>query len=316
MKTITLIFSCSIAFLTLAQSQLGNGNMEQWDNVGAPTEEPKNWNSFKTGTGPFAGFANKQVERSTSIRAGATGMYCARIWSTSVLGIVANGNLTLGRINLGSSTPANAANYNFSLTSDTLFSETCNLVPDSLVFWAKYTQAGGGNQNARMNALVHDAYQLHDPVDAASQPHILAQAELNYPSTNSAWMRFSVPFVPTANAGLVPAFILATFTTNSTPGGGANNDEVLIDDIQLVYNPSGAGIKENTVPSFSVNYTEGNLYLHGVQEGKLRILSLNGTELFNGWANEKVALQLPSGVFIAQMIREDGKYSVVKFAVN
>ena len=67
MKKITFVLLGFLSFHSLAQSQIGNGNMEQWDNVGAPNEEPRNWNSFKSGTGNFAGFANKQIERSPNI---------------------------------------------------------------------------------------------------------------------------------------------------------------------------------------------------------------------------------------------------------
>ena len=316
MKKITLVVSCFLSVLTCAHAQIGNGDMELWENVGAPTEEPNNWSSFKTGSGNFAGFANKQIERSSNVRAGATGAYAARIWSTSVLGIVANGTMTCGRVNMGSTTPSNPANYNYSQTNDDQFSEVCTTLPDSLVFWAKYTQAGGGNQTARVHALVHDAYDAHDPIDANSQSHVIATAELDYSPTNGEWVRFSVPFVPTANTGLVPAFILTTFATNSTPGGGAANDEVLLDDISLVYNGSGAGVNEPSAANFSVNYTEGKMYLHGAVKGQLRILALNGQVVFDGDAQEVLPLSLVSGFYIAQLQGLNGKSTSVKFSAN
>ena len=71
--TITAILFSS--FTLSAQQQIGNSNMEAWDNVGAQTEEPTNWNSFKTGSGGLVTFATQQVQRSTSIRSGATGSY-------------------------------------------------------------------------------------------------------------------------------------------------------------------------------------------------------------------------------------------------
>ena len=74
--------------------------MEAWDNIGAATEEPTNWNGFKTASGGLSGFASQQVFRSTAIRSGASGMYCARIFSKSILGIVANGTLTLEQIRM------------------------------------------------------------------------------------------------------------------------------------------------------------------------------------------------------------------------
>jgi PKD repeat protein len=189
-----------------------------------------------SGTGGLSGFASQQVQRSTNVRAGATGTYSARIWSKSTLGIVANGNLTLGQINMGSSTPSSASNYNFSKQSDANFNEAITDRPDSIVFWVRYTQAGGGVQNARMHAILHSAYDLRDPIDANSSPYVVATAALNYPATAGAWVRKSVPFVYSGAASTVN-YILLTFTTNQTPGGGAANDEVLIDDVELIYVP-------------------------------------------------------------------------------
>ncbi len=229
----TLLF---FALNGLSQTQIGNSGMETWTNLGATTEEPTNWNSFLSGQGGLVGFASQQVQRSAIVRAGATGTYSARVWAKSVLGIVANGNMTIGRINMGSSTPANSANYNISLQADANYSEAITDRPDSIVFWVRYTQGGGGVQNARMHAILHDAYDLRDPIDANSVPHVVADATLNYPATAGAWVRKSVPFVYSGAASTVN-YILVTFTTNQTPGGGAANDEVLIDDVELIYVP-------------------------------------------------------------------------------
>lgn len=315
MKITTLAFGFLLSAFAFGQSQIGNSNLESWSNVGAPTEEPNNWNGFKTGIGTFSGFANKQLERSTSIRPGATGMYCARIWSTSVLGITANGTMTCGRINMGSSTPANAANYNYSIIADTNFSEPCMSVPDSIVFWAKYTQAGSGNQQARIHAIVHDAYDTRDPIDANSQPHVLGDAVLNFSPTNGTWARFSTPFTMSANMGLTPEFILVTFATNSVPGGGAANDEVLIDDIELIYN-SGAGINEVKTPSFLVNYENGMLQVFGGVQGELTVINLQGQQVFVGKVTSPLTLNLNSGVYIAQIKGQNGLISAQKFIVK
>jgi PKD repeat protein len=225
-----------LALNGLSQTQIGNSGMETWTNLGASTEEPTNWNSFMSGTGGLSGFASQQVQRSTNVRAGATGTYSARVWAKSTLGIVANGNLTLGQINMGSSTPSSSSNYNFSKQADANFNEAISDRPDSIVFWVRYTQAGGGVQNARMHAILHDAYDLRDPIDANSTSHVVATAALNYPATAGAWVRKSVPFVYSGAASTVN-YILVTFTTNQTPGGGAANDEVLIDDVELIYVP-------------------------------------------------------------------------------
>ena len=55
----TFIF-CFIAFSLssfFAQQQIANSNMEEWDNIGAATEEPTNWNGFKSASGGLSAFA-------------------------------------------------------------------------------------------------------------------------------------------------------------------------------------------------------------------------------------------------------------------
>jgi hypothetical protein len=81
MRKITLNILLFSSLSVFAQQQIGNSNMESWDNVGQSTEEPVNWNSFKTGTGGLSGAGSQQVGRSTSIRSGASGDYCARIYA-------------------------------------------------------------------------------------------------------------------------------------------------------------------------------------------------------------------------------------------
>jgi len=236
MKKFTLNILLFSSLSVFAQQQIGNSNMENWDNVGQQTEEPTNWNSFKTGTGSLVSFGSQQVGRSTSIRSGATGSYCARIYAKSTLGVVANGLLTVGQVNMGSSTASSPDNYNFTKTSDANFSEALTSRPDSLVFWVKYTPVNGSHQ-ARVHAILHESYDFRDPIDANSTPHTVARAELNYGATGGNWVRKSVPFVYEGPATSVE-YILITFATSSTPGGGSANDEVLLDDVELIYNPT------------------------------------------------------------------------------
>lgn len=235
MKKKLLIFSTLIIGTTsIAQQQIGNSNMEDWQNVGSDTEEPTNWNSFMTAQGGLTWAAAKQCERSSIVRPGSTGTYSARVYSRSAaFGIVANGNLTVGRINMGSSTATSGSNYNLTLTADPLFSETLTETPDSLVFWVRYS----GSSTPRVSAVLHDTYDYRDGyvVDNNSLPHKVAEISHNYSSPNGQWVRKSLPWNYTGPAS-TNSFVIVTFTTNSTPGGGAATDEILIDDIELIYN--------------------------------------------------------------------------------
>ncbi len=296
-NTLTFCFIVFSLSSLLAQQQIGNSNMEEWDNIGAVTEEPTNWNGFKSASGGLSGFASQQVFRSTAIRSGASGMYCARIFSKSILGIVANGTLTLGRINMGSTTVTDiSANYNISLTNDPNFSEALTSMPDSIVFWAKYTAAS--NQQARIHAITHDAFDVHDPIDAASSPHVISTAGYNF-SPNTSWVRHSVAFYPTAGIGIPPspAFILVTFATNAIAGGGAANDEVLIDDIQLIYNSSVGITEANSNIPFAHYSTENGLLITESNQN-YHIFNLSGQLIKSGLDSELNGLKLNSGVYI------------------
>jgi hypothetical protein len=309
MKKITFLL-LSFSFSFAQAQQIGNSNMESWDNVGQAAEEPTNWNSFKTAQGSFVSFGSQQLEQSTSIRSGATGQYCARIWSKSTLGIVANGNMTLGKINMGSTTPDNPSNYNISLTADPNFSEALTSTPDSLVFWVKYT-AANANDSARVHAILHDTYDLRDPLDANSIPHIVARAERNYGKTNGSWARISVPFnYVVGSPALSPSFILITFTTNKTPGGGSNNDEVLIDDISLIYNSSlEINSTENEATFLAYYSSQNGLTINGnVQE--ISVVSAEGKIQRKGTKEDVSGLKLNSGIYFIQSANSSVKILV------
>ena len=65
-------FGVFTLFSSIGQ-QIGNSDMEGWDNLGTSNEEPTNWNSFKSGTGSLVGFASQQVQRSTAVRPATQG---------------------------------------------------------------------------------------------------------------------------------------------------------------------------------------------------------------------------------------------------
>jgi hypothetical protein len=299
MKKFTFLYlSLSFSFAQ-AQQQIGNSNLESWDNQGQATEEPTNWNSFKSAQGSFTSFGSQQVQLSTSIRSGATGAYCARVWSKSTFGIIANGNMTLGRINMGSTTANDPGNYNISLTADSTFSEAITSAPDSLVFWVKYTAANAAD-SARVHAVLHDTYDLRDPLDANSLPHVVARAERNYAKTSGSWTRMSVPFNYVSGAPApTPAFLLLTFTTNKTPGGGSANDEVLVDDIELIYNSTGIESME-AQKEFSAYYSnETGLMLNGAATS-LAVVTMDGKISIHGSIDKLNGTKLNSGVYFIQ----------------
>lgn len=294
MKNFTLNFFVFTSFAAFAQQQIGNSNMESWDNVGQSTEEPTNWNSFKTGTGSWVSFGSQQVGRSSSIRSGSAGLYCARIYAKSTLGVVANGLLSLGQVNMGSSTANSPDNYNFTKTADANFSEALTNQPDSLVFWVKFTPVNSSS-NARVHAILHDSYDFRDPIDANSAPYTAARAELNYGATGGNWVRKSVPFAYEAQVPAVSVeYILVTFATSSTPGGGSANDEVLLDDIELIYN--SVGLNEE-IATFKAYYSiENGLTIKGANSN-FELVNLTGATKKVGDSATMNGLHLNAGLY-------------------
>ncbi len=216
--------------------QVLNSNFEAWENLGAVTEEPNNWNSFKTGTGGLIAFTSQQLKRSAVKRPGSSGTYSAVTWAKSTLGTIANGNFTTGQVNANSATPTDPSNYNATVTTNTLFNAPLTVRPDSLIVWIKFKPAGTGADSARVSAIIHANYNMRDPADAGSAAQVVGKAIKNFAKTNGAWIRKSVPFTYPGPATL-QQYILITFTTNKTPGSGTAGDSLYVDDMELFYNP-------------------------------------------------------------------------------
>ncbi|HOY32158.1 MAG TPA: T9SS type A sorting domain-containing protein [Bacteroidales bacterium] len=302
---------------TIAQTQLNNSGFENWENEGTANVEPLDWNSFKTSSGTLSTYASQQINKSSVVRPGTTGISSCLIWSKSIIGVVANGNVTTGQINMGNIVPTHADNYNISHIANTAFSEALAAHPDSIVFWARYIpSSAGGSDSARMRAVIHDAYDLKDPLDASSQPHVVGDATINFASTDHQWSRISIPFNYTGPA-TTPDYMLITFTTNKTPGGGSGGDSLYIDDLSLVYNPSS--IMQNTPSSADFSaYTDNtdliiNLSYDKLLTSKIELFNINGqcvykTQITAQNVQHFIGLsQLKGGIYIVSVTTDDNR---------
>jgi plastocyanin len=243
-----------LSLTSFGQQQPLNGGFENWDNIGTNDREPTNWNSFRTAdcslTLGCGTATERRLERETDTRPGSSGTYSVRIFSTSALGITANGNLTTGKINIGSTTASSPANHNYTLRSNPNFSMPFSHVPDSLVVWVKFN-AANANSMARISASIHGDYNYRDPQDVNSEPYAVGKAVINYPRTNGQWQRLSIPFdydYPSND----PHYVLITFTTNMIPGGGDSGDEVYVDDLEFIYNPNVVAVNPPAVQNIQV----------------------------------------------------------------
>jgi len=228
---------------TAGITQIGNGDFEDWSGVTGSNHAPTNWNSFETGEGSLASMSSaQQVQVAEDHRPGSNGLYCADIWSRSVFGVVAQGNLTTGCINAGAMSAADKGNYNYSKTSDSKKSETLSKVPTAIRFWAKFVPAAINSEhpNAHMEAVVHDnakyiTYSSPSYESAAEKAHAIAKAKKDFPTTNGEWTEFIAPFELTGNAADGQLYIIVNLATNADPGQGQAGDHLYIDDVELLY---------------------------------------------------------------------------------
>ena len=288
----TLMFR--IKYEYAAEKQIPNSGFEFWQNEGMPEVEPVGWHSFKTAGGNLASMGGAQLQLSSDVRPESDGKYSAQIRSNVILGVPANGNLTTGRINMGSMTAADiTGNYNFTDLTDPAHALPFTTVPDSLTFWVKFVmtdklyQSTGFNQGfnvtdssdmyAALTVTIHDgdtSYQ--DPnVDSLKQgmeTHVVAKAQQLFPDSKGEWVRYSVPFEPGMSNR--PEYILVSLTTNINPGCGPAGtmlggmtatrvDTVWLDDLLLVYNPTVSIALEKNDISFGRTSIGFNAVLDG-----------------------------------------------------
>lgn len=238
--------------------QMPNQSFEAWHTSADSYVEPNGWHSFESATGGLAGLAGHHLEKSSDAH---TGDASARIFATSIFGIVANGTMTTGRMNAASMTASDKTNNAYLDTSSTdvdgngdkfyipLYSR-----PDSVAVWVKFKQgkATADHPYATVSAAITDGTYYQDPEDKA-YTNVVAKANDNkIATTGDKWVRVSAPFVYTNNA-VEPQAVLITISTNADAGQGSANDEVLVDDIELVYNAkvNSLKIKGQDVPGFS-----------------------------------------------------------------
>lgn len=240
--------------------QIENSDFEGWDKYGDDDHAPDNWNSFETlkPNGSLTEMAKaQQVDKSTDVRPGSTGSYSAKIYSRNVVIANAQGNLTTGRINAGSTSPANAANHNFTDVSNGAFNQYFGAHPDSVKVWVKFVPKDA-SYYARLAITTHDAYNYitygqESDNTTTNESHAYAHAALNFSATSDkGWQQLTIPFTLTGNS-VEPTYIVANFSTNNTPGGGSDSDNLYIDDMELVYNSEIASATYNGVDIYFTN---------------------------------------------------------------
>ena len=238
--------------------QMPNPSFELWHPSDETHVEPDGWHSFETATGALAAFGGHHLTKSKNAH---TGESCARIYSSSILGIVANGTMTTGRLNADAmiaTDPANNAYLDTSMPeldgAGKPFYIPLYSRPDSIAVWVRFRQGSVNPDHpyANISAVITDGTYYQDPEDK-EYTNVVAKAKNDkIATTDGEWVRVTAPFVYTENA-VEPKAILVTISTNADAGQGSDGDEVLVDDIALIYNAkvTGLKIKGQDVPGFS-----------------------------------------------------------------
>ncbi len=246
---------CAFALFAKAQYQFPNSDFEGAF-VNAYTSkgytEPVGWHGYATISGTIGntGRSGTKLTASDDVHEGTAGSQSVCVTATSILTIIANGVMTNGQIYSGSMSAADGAgNYNFSDQSNTGDTDTYGDNdqfftpftgrPDCMRVWLKFVPAAEGQGNARASVYLHkDGTVMYDPTDNVKDTSIVvAHAEAAIPA--GEWTQYTLPFDYDGegkyDGTAVPGLILATFSTNETPGKGTKNDSLYIDDIEMVY---------------------------------------------------------------------------------
>jgi hypothetical protein len=320
-KLLVFAFVTLLAGNVMAQQQISNSGFELWDAVGTADEEPQNWSSNVTGD--LIATTPQTVFREASIK--HSGSYSAKIQTTTyLLFFIVNGILTTGEVNAPSTTASQG--YNETIQADSVFHATISDRPDSIVFWVNYT-AGNGTDMGRVEAVIHEAYDQRVPIanDPNTDDHVIAQAQLDFGNT-SGWKRKSVPFdYATFGNGNQEAYILVNFTPSNVPGAGSASSIMYVDDVELIYNPSGASITELNLALMNAWYADGNIFVRSQavwgNDAVLTVHDMNGKlvmqqDLFDNVSSSSFGADLPNGVYVITVSAENGttstKLSIVR----
>ena len=240
--------------------QLKNSNFEAWT---ASSGEPDYWHGFKSCTGDVSslvGIAGMSLEKSSDSHGGSYSALLTSGGESFLVSAVANGTMTTGQLNAGSSTAADVKNHSH---MDKSSSEKDNNGkpfymemfgrPDAFKTWIKFSKTTANNNYpyATVSTIIFDGTYYQDPEDK-EYTNVTAKAQdKNIAVTD--WRELTVPFdyASFTSNNATPGAILVTVSTNATPGQGHKKDKVWVDDMELVYYGEVTGITVNGLDNFA-----------------------------------------------------------------
>ena len=264
-----LLAVLSCGSLCQAQFQLLNPGFESWEGTSA-TAKPSNWSSFPQADGTWASFASTpQHYHRYGGRPGTSGSSFITIWTRSVLGTKANGNITTGQIHAGSTSASSSDNYNYTHRG-TAYCHTFSGTPDSMYVWVSY-YAASGSSAASIKAIIHGDNNFRSANDESNTSMYRGMATTTFTRTTSSsttrqWQQKKVPFVYNGTSSV--NYILMCVTTNGTPGGGSANDSLSVDDFEFIYSAwlNNISIDNTPIASFQRSTLNYNVALASLEQ--------------------------------------------------
>lgn len=223
-----MLLALAVSLTASSQTyQFADPGFDGWTGSTTPYNE---WNSFEGAEGSMSSFKKSSPAPSRETPGYDGAGFCIKIFSNDLWIAKANGNLTTGVIMMGNTKPTDASNHNKSKISD---SEKCMAFdgrPDAVSFYAKFTS--GGSPNGRGMFILHDAVDYQDPEISSQAGNKVGSASVLVPAS-SDWVRYEGAFTYQKEQPS-QQYLLASFTTNPTPGGSAG-DELFIDEVRFIY---------------------------------------------------------------------------------
>lgn len=282
-----IVFTLASFFIALTANaqgvyQLPNPDFEQWelgvklDGTVTTTDDPIGWNSFNTAGGRWA----SMVKVSSITKKEENGNHYVLITARSVLGIVANGNMTTGIINAGGLTATDKGNHNFTVHSDSTnagashFGQEFTGHPDAMKVKVKYIPGEEANEEkgkgkdyyqAEISGWIHTDAKFQTPYETDVVGKAVSFAKINPLYDNAReWKEFTADFdYSVGNEGNIPAYVLISCGTNKSPGAGSSKDSLMVDDFYFVYYSSLSDIKINNVSIDGFNETVTEYTMEG-----------------------------------------------------
>lgn len=307
-KILLLSIFIAVGIMAYAQSQLDNSGFEAWEDVGLPEQEPVDWSSIKTSPYPVLNNSAPIIwAKSTDAH---SGNYSVKLFNVyvSLIGTVAAGTITNGRVN---SNVSPEYQYIYTDISDSDWHSTFTTRPDSVTGWYKYFPLE--DDSGQIRVLLHRG-EAQIPYPGIPENWVAMAFFKTEPDTAQEWTRFSVPFEYYSEA--YPEYALAIF--NSGNGFNAKENSIMyIDDIEMIYNIP-VGLTEIQDPEFRIYIDRsGYIRLSGTLPGEyqtLRIMDLAGrtvmTAIISSDQADLSSAGLNRGVYLISL--ENGKERFVQ----